>query len=157
MLAFTTLKSFFLFKVFEDFDLHLALTRIRKMIYTIYFFVSPLFLKRTLGSRSFHPFTSFRINSRSSLLFLSVLAFLLAFKFSLSLSLSLSSSHSFLLDIWYKRILRLENCLSTRRYRRSVQILWIYHRKTVLIIFPSFFFFFIYLTRAYRFLYIHVF
>ena len=67
MLAFTTLKSFLYLKFLKISTLNLAPTLIRKMIYTIYFFfLSLLFsLKRTLGSRSFHPFTSFRIHHSS--------------------------------------------------------------------------------------------
>ena len=120
MLAFTTLKSFLYLKFFKISTLNLAPTLIRKMIYTIYFFFLSLLFSLKLGSRSFHPFTFFRIN-HSSLPFSLSHSCLLSDSLSLSfVSFSTHRPHSFLLDIWYKRILRLENCLSTRRYRRSV-------------------------------------
>lgn len=129
MLAFTTLKSFLYLKFFEDFDLHLALTRIRKNdLHDLLFVSPPLFFFKPSAVDPFTLPLSFAYIILVHHPSLSLRSRILACSQIFSLSLSLSFvifflSHrliQFLLDIWYKRILRLENCLSTRRYRRSV-------------------------------------
>ena len=56
-------KEFFVFKVFEDFDFESrSHIHTKNDLHDLFFFLSLLCsLKRILGSRSFHPFTSFRI------------------------------------------------------------------------------------------------